>query len=317
MVVAGTMLAVSSLGSLIYLPILMMSLNGMRKVYTVLQQICVVGFLLTHLLNHTLHSKADYTYALKLNGYGADRFDPISLAEYFWRRLLAQLFQSFFLYTQYFLSFMQSLDVYQMICNPLFYAEFCSNNNVFKYLGVGLGISFALVLEDLIEVIAVCVVFTNPKELLAPGSQYVRYNNIANVVRKYSLVKFIVAKVIYSGIIITLAAKTKAALNQSEEMKQDKKKSQLYKNLFIFTLIPLGINFWYLFPELLDEIWPLTRPFNNARGRTFFLRKDTRAYIYATMTTIASFTYFVAFPLLFPKIKESIMCGFRKKAQIQ
>ena len=236
-IAAGTMLAVSGLGSLIYLPILMISLNGMRKEYIVLQQICIAGFLLTQLLNHLLMSKPDHTYALRWNGL-ADNRDPIGLAEYFWRRLLAPLCQSFFLYNQYFLSFMQSLDIYQMVCNPLVYAEFCLKSNVFKYLGAGLGVCFALVLEDIIEMIAASVIITDPKEVIGVGPQLVRYTNIAHVLAKYSLVKFLVAKVVYSGIILTMAAKTKAALNQSEGMTQDKKKDNFIIGFLSLRLFP-------------------------------------------------------------------------------
>ena len=289
----------------------------MRKVYIVSQQICIMGFLLTQLLNHLLLDEADFTYIYRMNGLYADHPKwgeaTYGMGEFFWRHLLAPLFQSFFLNTQYFLSFMQSLDVYQMVCNPLLYAEFCTKSNVIKYLGVGVVVCFVLVLEDIIEMIASGVIITDPKELMKMGPQMIEYINFVDILAKYRLVKFIVAKVIHSGVIIMLAAKTKAALNQSVEMTQDKKKSQLYKRLFIFTLIPLGINFWFLFPELLNVIWPLSTPLNKAAYRTFFLRKDVRAYIHASMTAIASFTYFVAFPLLFPKIKESIMCGFGKK----
>ena len=57
-VAAGTMLGISVLGSLIYLPILMKSLKGMRKVYIILRQICIIGFLLTQLLNHIIMNEA-------------------------------------------------------------------------------------------------------------------------------------------------------------------------------------------------------------------------------------------------------------------
>ena len=307
-VAAGTMLGISVLGSLIYLPILMKSLKGMRKVYIILQQICIIGFLLTQLLNHIIMNEADYLYAFRAVGIHADDREPITLAEIFWRRLLASLFQSFFRYTQYFLSFMQSWDIYKMIHDPLSYASFCAKINVFKYLAIGLGICIVLVLEFLIEIIAVHVIITDPKEFILDGPQMVQFLSFTNVLDKYSLVKFIIIKVVYSGVIIVIATKTKAALQQSADFNSDAKKERLYKRLFIFTLIPLAINFWYLFPECLNVIWPLNEIIYDTHSRDFFARKDIRTYVSATIATFASFSYFVAFPLLFPKVKEAIMC---------
>ena len=310
---AGTMLGISGLGGLIYLPILMKSLNGMRRVYIVLQQICIVGFLLTQLLSHVFMNEAEYLYAMRVHKMGAENDIPFSLADLFWRPLLASLFQSFFRFAQYFLSFMQSFDIYKMIHDPLSYAEFCSKINILMYLGAGLGICLALVMEYFIEIIVVCMIITDPEEFMFKGPQWVQFSSITNILRRYSLVKFIATKVIYSGVIIGMAARTKTALRQSTEINADKKKSRLYKRLFIFTLIPLGMNFWNLFPECLDELWPISRSIDNTYDRSFFLRKDTRTYIDAITATVATFTYFVAFPLLFPKVKESIMCGIWKK----
>ena len=316
-VAAGIMLGVSGLGCLIYLPILMKSLIGLRKVFIILQQVCTVGFLLTQMLSYVIMNEADYWYT-----YSAltDNHMQITLAELYWRRELSSVFQSFFLYLQYFLSFMLSWDIYKMIHDPLSYAEFCTKSNISKYLGAGVIVSFALVLENVIEIIAVPMIITDPKRFVFGRPQQMQFLSLSNVLDKYSLVKFIITKVIYSGVIIKIAAKTKAALQQSTELNSDTGKVRLYKRLFLFTLIPLGINFWYLFPECLDEIWPLYKIDISDTDRNFFSRKDTRTYIHSIMATLASFTYFVAFPLLFPTIKASIkatfMCGIKEKQRV-
>ena len=311
-VATSIMLGISGLGSLLYLPILLKSINGVRKVFLILQQICIVGFLLTKLLNHAIMNEANYDYVL--NVVGARKNMNISIAEVMIRRLLAALFQSFFLHYQYFLSFMLSWDVYNMIQNPFFYAEFCEKRNILKYLAVGFGLSWLLVMENIIQITAASLVITDYKEFLYDGPQQEEYRQVTNVLDKYRLVKFVITKLLYSAVIIVVAIKTKSALRESSEMTTDKNKERLYKRLFLFTLIPLGINFWNLFSECLDEVWPLPEGIrNDYENRSFYMRKDARTYISASTATIASFAYFVAFPLLFPKVKQSITCGQGEK----
>ena len=310
-VATGIMLGISGLGCLVYLPILLKSLNGVRRVYIVLQQICIIGFLLTNMLNHAIMNESNYYYVVYTSGVQTKM--DISLAEVFVRRLLASLFQAFFLYGQYFLSFMQSWDVYNMIQNPLSYAEFCQKSNILKYLAVGLGVNLGLVLEKIAKIIVALVVITDIKEYLDHGPQMKRYHRITDILDKYRLTKFVLTKMIYSVVIIIIAIRTKAALKESSDLTTDKTKKRLYKRLFLFTLIPLGINFWNLSSECLDEIWPLSEGLYGNDNTKFFIQKDTRTYISASTATIASFSYFVAFPLLFPKVKQSITCGLGKE----
>ena len=307
----GIMLGISGLGCLVYLPILLKSLNGGRRVYIVLQQICIIGFLLTNILNHAILNESNYYYFKNLSGY--KKTMDVTLADIFVRRLLASLFQSFFLYGQYFLSFMQSWDVYNMIQNPLSYAEFCEKSNILKYLAAGLGVNLVLVLEKMAQIVAAQIIITDFKEFLYHGPQMVTYLKVTNILDKYRLTKFVMTKMIYSVVIVIIAIRTKAALKESSELTTDKNKKGLYKRLFLFTLIPLGINFWNLFSECLDEIWPLPEGLDAPDSSKVFIRKDIRTYISASTATIASFAYFVAFPLLFPKVKQSITCGLGKE----
>ena len=311
---AGTLLGISGLGGIIYLPILLKSLNGMRRLYIVLQQICIIGFLMTQLLTHVLMQEPEYIYNMETVGFDTGRNADISLLGVLTRKKVSSLFLSFFHYGQYALSLLQSVDIYQMIHDPIKYADFCSKCNVLKLLLIGLCGCFLMVLEDVIVIIVGHMMITDPKEFVFDGPQMAQFHSFTEVLKICSLVKFTLIKFIYSVVIIIIATRTKKALNESARLIANNNKSSLYQGLFVFTLVPLGLNFWYSFSECLDEILPLsdlvqTRKLHSYTVSVTLLRKDVRMYISACTATVGSFAYFIAFPILFPKVRESILCG--------
>ena len=242
-------------------------------------------------------------------GRNTGRDAKVSFAGIIARTKTSSFFRSFFHYGQYCLSLMQSVDLYKMVNDPLKYSEFCNKQNILKLLALGVCACFFMAIENVIEIIAAYIIITDPKEFAFQGPQMLEYLSFAKVLRYYSQIKFSVAKLLYSVMIIIIATRTRKALKGSADMSSNNKnnKGTLYRSLFFFTLIPLGLNFWYLFSECLDEIWPLS-DFQTCQLRGPLSRKDIRMYISSCTATVGSFTYFVAFPLLFPKVKQSIMC---------
>ena len=128
--------------------------------------------------------------------------------------LLQRIFSfiSFFSYYKfYFISWMQSIDVQQMVCEPLMYSEFCSKKNMMKYLLVGSSLCM-IVASDNLGLLVLHAAFPGEK----PAADFLTYVEEGDITTKISLgmrifnsIKMIVFKTIYSISICKLAFLTK------------------------------------------------------------------------------------------------------------
>ena len=193
-----------------------------------------------------------------------------------------------------------------MICDPLTYVEFGRKSCVLKYCLQGLFFCFLITCEKLGKVIALVILYRDPAQYYNPRSEpVVTFANYHEGTRIFSIVKFILLKVGYAVAIVYMAIKTKAALRQSSSMTQDNsdQKQDLHRRLFYFTLIPLGNNFFFFLPELLREIFPESRLVSYN-----IIPKPVETCLPASVVVVGSFAYFFGFPILFPKVREAMIC---------
>ena len=195
-----------------------------------------------------------------------------------------------------------------MITDPFKYSEFTKMRNVINRIFTGIGICFFLVSENFIYMVAAALIFTDPKEYLIDFTFRWKYARISRYIEIFSLVKFIALKIALTVVIIWIAVKTKLALKESAAMSPDKNKLSAHRRLFYFTLIPLGINVLNLVPEALDAASPLPQLYNHHSTESIIMRTDVRICITAVTATIGSFSYDLAFPILFPKVRSSMSC---------
>ena len=136
------------------------------------------------------------------------------------------------------------------------------------------------------------------------------YRKISRAAEIFHLIKLILLKLMYSGSVIFLTHKTRIALLESENIAnaQDQAKKAAHRRILCFSMIPLGINFFYLIPELLNEIFPPPQAVSLLFVEKVWPPMHVRSCITACMVTIGSFSYFIAYPIVFPAVRHFICC---------
>ena len=140
------------------------------------------------------------------------------------------------------------------------------------------------------------------------------YVSVRNGIDTFKLVKMTLFKIISMGTICKVSWSTKKALDESSKMAGDKAKIILYRRLFGFSLLPLFLNLLYIIPEAMaGKSYDLAKP--NCMKRTFFGKRDSKMCTMALIVTMGTFSYKVAYALLFPKVRAAMLC--RNGDQVQ
>ena len=103
--------------SICILPLLARNLKGPRRIFTILQQICVVLYLSISMVSQLLFKENNDFDAVSKTLNGEYYLSKFTLS-------IITLFQEFLYVYYYFLSLMQSIDVHVMICDSFKYDSF-------------------------------------------------------------------------------------------------------------------------------------------------------------------------------------------------
>ena len=239
---------------------------------------------------------------------------------------LFRFFQFTFYHLYYALSLMHSIDIHVMVCEPMKYAEFCQIQALMKHLGLGFAISLGAsadhLVNFLIKLIRLNGDLSNTRHLMITF-------DIIRALDVFTAIKMIIMKTVYSMIVIRLALKTKASLNESESMtanqaegERRQQRKTLHRRLFHFSLIPLFLNFLFLVYEIFDIGRPfvkLERQAMDCVAPHLFSQFWVQMVITAVVFTVGSFSYVIGCLVLFPKVREAIRevacCCFGQNVQ--
>ena len=191
-----------------------------------------------------------------------------------------------------------------MICDPFSYSEYSEIKNIIRQLLIGCGFCFLLACDNFIYIGAAAFVLQDPSKYMRIASPEMDlYRKISRGVGIFHLIKFIVFKLFYAGAVTHLTHKTRLALTESENMNnaQDQAKRAAHNRILCFSMIPLGINFFYLIPELMSEISPAPQTISLVMEEVT-PPMHVRSCITACMVTVGSFSYFIAYPIVFPAV---------------
>ena len=232
------------------------------------------------------------------------------------KKKTVKLFQYFSYFTYYFFSLMQSIDIYKMVCDPFSYSEYSELKNIVRQLVIGCSICFLLACDNFTYIAAAAIVLKDPSKYLLDWSPEMNfYFRISRCTEIFHAVKILTMKLLYSGLVIFLSHKTRLGLLESENMAnvRNQAKVSAQRRIFLFALVPLGINFFYLIPELLIEIFPNPQLISMDSGTTPPVH--VRSCISACMVTIGSFSYFIAYPIVFPAVRRYLCCCWRNEEE--
>ena len=143
LITCTTMLCLCATCGISSIPLLGWHLKGPRRVFTILQQICVTLYLILLVISQfSLHSEAKDAFFDVLAPFMTP--DKAALTRYL---TTALNFGRKILYVEYyFLSLLQSVDVHIMICHSFKYEGFSSPGKVLRVVVVGTLVCLALFL---------------------------------------------------------------------------------------------------------------------------------------------------------------------------
>ena len=268
-----------------------------------LQMVAVLLSLITGIIQYAVFDREFWFYIQNLVASRAG----FTIDEVVIRKKVISFFKSFFYLLYYFLSMMQSFDLYTMICNPFQYADLVKKNIIWKYLGWGCLVCLVLASDDL-WVVAVALYWFQDNVSYMIHSE--TYDKIANDIDKFTKGKIFLIKIVYAAAILKMSWGTKKALEESAKMAGSKSKIYVHRRLFYFSLIPLFLNIIFSIPESIAE-------FNQQRETNFNLdclteswyqREDVRMILMGTVLPIAVILYIVAYLIIFPKLRARFLC---------
>ena len=107
---------------------------------------------------------------------------------------------------------------------------------------------------------------------------------------------------IYTVAILKIAIETKAGLDESMNMNKNKRKQNVFKRLFYFTLIPIFLNFLFFGHEVLSlNFAVLGKKWDHTKN---LIQPITTLAVF----TLGSFTYFAGFISLFSDLRKAVTC---------
>ena len=298
-------MSTSTFAGLVILPFVMMHLSGTKKVFVMLQQI---SMLLQHILMivewSVWETNIDNAIIEVVKDFLDKKEDTIfngRIMSHFLINFFAEFANSEF----YFASMMHSYDFFIMICHPFDYAEF-QGRKVWRLIFLGTLVCFVFSVEYLVCLI---VNISCSDGLYYKKECIIWVQDARVIIAIYTAIKTIILKIVYFVTIKKLASKTKKALDESAQMKPDHNQRDLHNKLYTFTLIPIFLNFLYLFHEVPFLVVAIISCMMKVSAKISYILQCVKG----GMFTLGLVTYVGAFVTLFPKIKESLCCLIQKR----
>ena len=289
-----------------FLPLLVKVLKGPRRIFIILQQLSILCFLAFSLISNWSNSDvSDMQKAMEQVSEFRNKSTTTAVIKSVVFGKTVEFFQDFCYYEFYFLAWMHSWDMYEMICNPLKYADFCKKLHLIKVILSGTGVCALLACTNIVNMTIAIILLTFNDGL---DQSVLKYNNITDGINIFDIIKTVILKVVYSVVITRLSLSSKSGLDQSSKMasNQNDQKS-IFKKFFYFSLMPIFINILFLIHEIPDATFSV---FNESTCGSHLVRVDIRFCLTTSAVTIGLLSYLFSFLILFPKIRKTIIhCG--------
>ena len=285
--------------SIIFIPIFVRALTGVKRIYIILQQFCI--FLHQIFVGLPSLIPKQYDHFMSLMEFGLqdeilESYLSILSSKPLLADTLLRILESLCQYEYYLLSMMQSMDVFKMVTDPFRYKEYSSTKNVLGYLLKGTVGCFFLTLDS------IAILFVKPlalQETFKTGVQGI-YGKIMYGISIVKFVKSILFKMIYSIIIVNIAIMTKNSLENDTSLSPDDKRKTLRKRLFYFMLIPLFVHVLYLSHEIVDWLCHDLE--------TEVMEFEELSLLKLVTLSIGSLAYVLGYIVIFPKARKAFTC---------
>ena len=297
----ATALSLSILLGVCIIPLLVYHLKGARRIYTMAQQICII-------LNSILFGVTQFT--LKTTTFMEKASGRIFHSAIILNIIFTSL-GSFLYYHFYFLSLMQSIDIYILVCWSFHYKKFSSTIAGLKMVALGAGLCLLIISDELAILVRVTVSNLFDKHLPVFQNALVlkSWKGFVRIARIFSLVKLCLIKISFAIAILRIALSVRKQLISSMALAANVCRKRRYTSLLIFVCVPLLIDIVFIGYDLtlfLDFAYGYSEQdkCRNAHSAESMDSAAIRTLVFMVNSFIQSISYLV----LFPKIRKSFWC---------
>ena len=211
------------------------------------------------------------------------------------------------------MSFLHSFDFQVMVCHPLEYAEFRLAENLVVIVAKGMFVCLILATDQLVSLFVLLIPVT---EDVLDSLQTIL--DILYYIEIFAVVKMVVMKAIYSVTIFKIAYMTKAGLENSCQVSgiNDKKRQAMLKSIFYFSLIPFFLNILFVVHEALSINTNLIQGPGEGVLSDRMRQPDVQLTLTLVVFTIGSFSYYIGYWVLFPKLRNTLLCKSNDNQEI-
>ena len=306
----------------------MKSLQGVRKIFIVIQKLSIICYLIATLLYVSLFTDASMQYInadtggfiLPLSSSSSSLSSSSSSLGFgdvmFYKNILKFLF-NFFYNEDHFMSLMHTLDVYILVCQPLVYTQFVTGKKLLVKIVLGTVACVALSGEPLVMMIVATFLplQVNEQEFL---DRFQLYSRIEYAAQIFTIIEFFLLRVTLSVAVLKMALLTRDGLIRSENLHQtskndniNRRRNTVHRRIFYYSLIPLFLNAANLVPDMIRVITPQTiiGPNNHVCEHSEqFFRDDVRLCPTIVIFTIGSFSYSICYLVIFKNLRKALVC---------
>ena len=304
------------------IPLLGWHLKGPRRVFTILQQICVTLYLILLVISQfSLHSEAKDAFFDVLAPFMTP--DKAALTRYL---TTALNFGRKILYVEYyFLSLLQSVDVHIMICHSFKYEGFSSPGKVLRVVVVGTLVCLALCGDALAEVFFEVYYQTTVK---MSTFQLHHLWRLERGSRAFMLAKVCLIKIVHAIAVFKIGRSVAKKLQGSLDLTKREERSKVYQSLGNFVYIPFLVNLILVGHDVPQFvlIFVQTGRFGCKKGEfqtgdgllnkcqdsqvanKWYDDEGLLLNISGGFFTLASFSHILGYILLFPKLRKAFSC---------
>ena len=219
--------------SCIITPILLKNLHGTTKVYLTMQQISSNFYLMTTSFTRIV-ARSIASTDLKSFIRNKSRFEM--------NIKFIHMFGEIFFYQQYVYLILQSLNYYQMICNPLQFDDYSKRFQIVKRVVIGWIISILLITPTIAHHINYFLTFPF---MSISHIEILSKMNYCIVI--YGVGALMTIKIVYTSVLVYVWIHVRSALTESRQLRKEKGTSSV---LIIVCFIPQIINLVYLVSEI-------------------------------------------------------------------
>ena len=312
---SASLMGISALLGIVFIPILIKALTGVRRIYLVIQQICIICYLMLEgisvfAINYDLD---DVIIQSMLNERDRER-DAYTYYNILTYEEIFRYFSEIFYLEYYFISWMYTYDVYVMICEPFLYANFSNKKNVAKRLLVGSFLCI-VVTGDILVKIFIGLKLSEYENDYANSKSLVLVKELEELQRKrkaakvgtsiFHLIKATAFKITYGLAIIKSYFMINKSLKESITLSSNHGKDmKSHRNLVHFILIPFFLNLLFLGHDVPKELFPFLK--RNTCDVNYWILELVSPCIF----TAGSFSYYAGYLIFFPKIRAAVLtCG--------